>query len=188
MKDPVTLLQKAISALVYREETMLLSVGKKLQGDSKGQFERFTKTSMEMKQAANAVYDRTVIMTWLELHTCRSELYDEIGMLQAMLRLQKNDAWYLTNGLMNVATHKAIDEIIGMLCENLGKKHEKVLEALWVPPDLVKDWPLSHEDYSQQLYDQTYTSPQPDPVEPALTQSRPVRFTFTERIAALYYS
>jgi acyl-CoA oxidase len=190
MKDPVTLLQKAVSALVYREETLLLSVGKKLQGDTQGQFERFTKASMEMKEAASAVYDRTVVMTWLELHTCRSELYDEIGMLQAMLRLQKNDSWYLTNGLMNVSTHKTIEEIIGTLCESLGKKNEKVLDALWVPPELVKDWPLSHADYSERLYDQTYQSPQPDPPvdEPTPPTPSRVRFTFAERIAALYYS
>ena len=74
LKHPVKLLHKILVALIYREESMLLAVGKKLAG-SKDKFEGFTQVSHEMREVANAVYSRMVVSAWVDtFYNCDSPL------------------------------------------------------------------------------------------------------------------
>jgi len=157
---PAKLMQKVAKALVFREESMLLMVGKKMRGSEEGRFDRFTRNSYDMREVASAVYDRMCVTTWLERHLAsRSVLLDEIGMLDAMLRIEKRASWYMAQGLMSASTLKSIEGIISILCDRLGEKYEEVMSALCVPAKLVENWPLVHDDYCQRMRDLTYPCP-----------------------------
>ncbi|CAB9531234.1 Acyl-coenzyme A oxidase [Seminavis robusta] len=155
-QNPTTAMDKCLKLLVYREESMLLSVGKKLFADKDKGFRGFTENSFEMREVAAAVYDRMCVETWLEEQMDQGQLYCEIGLLDALQRVQKHASWYFAKGAMNAPTHEAIEGIITNTSGILGRKHERVLEALYVPQNLVKDCPLVQSDYSQAIYDLTY--------------------------------
>lgn len=155
-QSPLTLMQKCLKLLLYREESMLLDVAKKIQANRDRGFRGFTEQSFVMREIASAIYDRLCVETWLEQQMDQGHLYCEIGMLDAIQRVQKHTSWYLIKNVLIKSTHRTIEVMINNLCEILGSKHALVEAALCVPDELVEKWPLVHSDYCQRLCDLTY--------------------------------
>mmetsp|Transcript_19314 Transcript_19314/g.28596 ORF Transcript_19314/g.28596 Transcript_19314/m.28596 type:complete len:88 (+) Transcript_19314:2-265(+) len=77
-------------------------------------------------------------------------------MLNGLLRLHGSASWYQAHGALSSRSVKNMDGLLDELCQRLAAKSEQVLDAFFVPPELVEKWPLNQEDYSSRLRDLAY--------------------------------